>query len=143
MQVQPNQLMLRYQSFAWYTKFMYLEGAIPHGVWVDNDNQDLYFTSLSTSTNSAEHDGFVAKYNLNDDDFADYYDNTENVGFDKIITNITAYGVAVDAKKDVLRAPGCVLRTFDKVRVKISVDSSRPHRPKLDLAIVEPVMPTR
>ena len=46
-----------------------------------------------------------------------------------------------DAKKDTLSAPGCVLKTFDKVRVKISVDSSRPHRPKLDLAIVEPVMP--
>ena len=46
-----------------------------------------------------------------------------------------------DPKKDVLAAPGCVLRTFDKVRVQIRVDSSRPHRPKLDLAIVEPVLP--
>jgi len=46
-----------------------------------------------------------------------------------------------DAKRDVLSAPGCVLRTFDKVRVRISVDSSRAHRPKLELAIIEPVMP--
>ena len=46
-----------------------------------------------------------------------------------------------DGKKDVLRAPSCVLKTFDKVRVKISVDSSRPHRPKLELAIVEPSLP--
>ena len=46
-----------------------------------------------------------------------------------------------DAKKDVLTAPGCVLRTFDKVKVKISVDSSKAHRPKLLLAIVEPAMP--
>jgi hypothetical protein len=47
-----------------------------------------------------------------------------------------------DAKRDVLAAPGCVLRTFDRVRVRISVDSSRAHRPKLVLAITEPVMPT-
>ena len=46
-----------------------------------------------------------------------------------------------DQKKDVLRAPGCTLKTFDKVTVQISVDSSRPHRPKLDLAIVEPKLP--
>ena len=46
-----------------------------------------------------------------------------------------------DAKNDLLAAPGCVLKTFDKVRVSISVDASRPHRPKLDLAIIEPVMP--
>ena len=46
-----------------------------------------------------------------------------------------------DAKKDVLRAPGCELRTFDKVKVRIRVDASRPHRPKLDLAIIEPRMP--
>ena len=46
-----------------------------------------------------------------------------------------------DAKKDVLRAPGCVLRTFDKVKVQILVDSSRAHRPKLQLSIVEPKMP--
>ena len=46
-----------------------------------------------------------------------------------------------DAKKDVLRAPGCVLRTFDKVRVRISVDSSKAHRPKLKLQITQPVLP--
>ena len=46
-----------------------------------------------------------------------------------------------DAKKDVLRAPGCVLRTFDKVTVKIAVDASKPHRPKLELSIVKPVLP--
>ena len=46
-----------------------------------------------------------------------------------------------DAKKDILRAPGCVLRSFDKVRVRISVDTSRAHRHKLELAIVEPPMP--
>ena len=47
-----------------------------------------------------------------------------------------------DAKRDVLSAPGCVLKTFDKVRVQIRVDASRAHRPKLELAIVEPKMPT-
>ena len=46
-----------------------------------------------------------------------------------------------DQEKDVLRAPGCALKTFDKVTVQISVDASRPHRPKLDLAIVEPKLP--
>ena len=46
-----------------------------------------------------------------------------------------------DAKLDQLRAPGCVLRTFDQVKVRIAVDSSRPHRPKLEIAIVEPVLP--
>jgi exosome complex exonuclease DIS3/RRP44 len=48
---------------------------------------------------------------------------------------------AYDPKLDVLRAPGCVLRTFDKVRVRISVDSSKPHRPRLELEIVEPALP--
>ena len=47
-----------------------------------------------------------------------------------------------DKKADTLTAPGCTLRTFDKLRVRISVDSSRPHRPKLDLTIVEPKLPT-
>ena len=46
-----------------------------------------------------------------------------------------------DEKKDLLRAPGCMLKTFDKVSVRISVDASRPHRPKLELAIVDPVLP--
>ena len=48
---------------------------------------------------------------------------------------------AYDAKTDALIAPGCTLRTFDKVRVAISVDQSRAHRPKLQLAIIEPVLP--
>ena len=48
-----------------------------------------------------------------------------------------------DPKRDVLSAPGCVLRTFDKVRVRISVDQSKAHRPKLKLSITEPVLPTR
>ena len=48
---------------------------------------------------------------------------------------------AYDADRHELRAPGCTLRTFDKVRVRISVDSSRAHRPKLELAIVEPKLP--
>ena len=30
---------------------------------------------------------------------------------------------------------------FDKVRVAISVDQSRAHRPKLQLAIIEPALP--
>ena len=47
-----------------------------------------------------------------------------------------------DAKRDVLSAPGCVLRTFDKCRVKISVNAERAHRPKLMLEIVEPRMPS-
>ena len=47
-----------------------------------------------------------------------------------------------DPEKETLAAPGCVLRNFDKVRVKISVDSSRPHRPKLMLNIIEPALPT-
>ena len=46
-----------------------------------------------------------------------------------------------EAKTDTLQAPGCVLRTFDKVQVAISVDASRPHRPKLHLAIIEPMLP--
>lgn len=46
-----------------------------------------------------------------------------------------------DEKRDLLCAPGCELRTFDKVRVSISVDQSRPHRPRLALAIVEPKLP--
>ena len=46
-----------------------------------------------------------------------------------------------DEKLDRLVAPGVTLSTFDKVRVKIAVDASRPHRPKLDLAIVEPALP--
>jgi len=48
-----------------------------------------------------------------------------------------------DEKNETLRAPGCVLRTFDKVRVAISVDSTKPHRPKLELAIVRPLLPGR
>ena len=47
-----------------------------------------------------------------------------------------------DEKLDQLACPGCVLRTFDKVRVRISVDASRAHRPKLVLAIVKPALPT-
>ena len=48
-----------------------------------------------------------------------------------------------DAKRDILTAPsnGTKLKTFDKVKVKISVDTSKAHRPKLELAIIEPVMP--
>ena len=46
-----------------------------------------------------------------------------------------------DPKLDVLQAPGCTLRTFDKVEVRISVDVSKPHRPKLDLAIIKPTLP--
>ena len=48
-----------------------------------------------------------------------------------------------DAKRDILYAPsnGTKLKTFDKVKVKISVDTSKAHRPKLELAIIEPVMP--
>jgi len=46
-----------------------------------------------------------------------------------------------DSKTDALIAPGCTLRTFDKVRVKISVDTSRAHRPKLLLDILEPKLP--
>ena len=46
-----------------------------------------------------------------------------------------------DPKTDALKAPGCTLRTFDKVRVAISVDQSRAHRPKLHLAILEPKLP--
>ena len=49
---------------------------------------------------------------------------------------------AFDAAEEALRAPGCVLRTFDKVRVRISVDQSKAHRPKLKLSITEPVLPT-
>ena len=48
---------------------------------------------------------------------------------------------ALLALAQILSAPGCTLKTFDKVTVQISVDSSRPHRPKLDLAIVEPKLP--
>ncbi len=48
---------------------------------------------------------------------------------------------AQDANEELLRAPGCVLRTFDKVRVRISVDSSKAHRPKLKLQITQPVLP--
>jgi exosome complex exonuclease DIS3/RRP44 len=48
-----------------------------------------------------------------------------------------------DGKKELLRHPTCVLKSFDKVRVRIAVDSSRPHRPKLELAIVEPKLPGR
>jgi len=46
-----------------------------------------------------------------------------------------------DEKAECLRAPGCVLRVFDKVRVQITVDASKPHRPKLQLVIVEPQLP--
>ena len=46
-----------------------------------------------------------------------------------------------DAKLDVLRHRTCTLKTFDKVKVRISVDQSRPHRPRLELAIVEPALP--
>jgi len=42
-----------------------------------------------------------------------------------------------DPEKETLAAPGCVLRTFDQVKVRIAVDSSRPHRPKLEIAIAE------
>lgn len=48
-----------------------------------------------------------------------------------------------DAKKEMLRHPTCVLKSFDKVKVKICVDSSRAHRPKLELTIVEPKLPNR
>jgi exosome complex exonuclease DIS3/RRP44 len=48
---------------------------------------------------------------------------------------------AYDEKLDTLTCGSLVLKTFDKVRVRISVDSTRPHRPKLELAIVEPVLP--
>jgi exosome complex exonuclease DIS3/RRP44 len=48
---------------------------------------------------------------------------------------------AYDAKTETLSAPGCRLRTFDAVRVRISVDARKAHRPKLELAIVEPPMP--
>jgi len=47
-----------------------------------------------------------------------------------------------DKKLDTLSAPGLTLRTFDKLRVRVSVDSSKPHRPKLNLAVVEPKLPT-
>ena len=46
-----------------------------------------------------------------------------------------------DAKRDALVAQTCTLQTFDKVKVSISVDSSRPHRPKLALALLEPAIP--
>lgn len=46
-----------------------------------------------------------------------------------------------DEKQEALVAPSCTLKTFDKIRVSIKVDSSKPHRPKLALAIVQPVLP--
>ena len=46
-----------------------------------------------------------------------------------------------DAAEELLRSPGCVLRTFDKVRVRISVDTTKAHRPKLRLQITQPVLP--
>ena len=46
-----------------------------------------------------------------------------------------------DSEEEVLRSAGCALRTFDKVRVRISVDSSKAHRPKLKLQITQPVLP--
>tara|TARA_B100000524_G_scaffold260752_1_gene141899 strand:- start:281 stop:3166 length:2886 start_codon:yes stop_codon:yes gene_type:complete len=47
-----------------------------------------------------------------------------------------------DEKQDALISPSCTLKVFDKVRVNIKVDSSKPHRPKLALAIVKPVLPS-
>eukprot|EP00964_Phaeocystis_antarctica_P117943 scaffold81783_cov74-Phaeocystis_antarctica.AAC.1 len=44
--------------------------------------------------------------------------------------------------EETLTHPGCTLRTFDKVRVRISVDATKAHRPKLKLRITEPVLPT-
>ena len=48
-----------------------------------------------------------------------------------------------DQAEDTLRAPGCVLRTFDKVRVRIRVNTEKAHKPKLELSIVEPQLPAR
>jgi len=50
---------------------------------------------------------------------------------------------AFDEKRETLSAPGCTLRTFDRVRVRIAIDSSKPHRPKLQLSITEPKLPSR
>ena len=36
-----------------------------------------------------------------------------------------------DEAGETLRSPSCTLRTFDKVRVRISVDATKAHRPKL------------
>ena len=41
-----------------------------------------------------------------------------------------------DAKRDVLAAPGCVLRTFDRVRVRIS--SARRERARAEAAADAP-----
>ena len=46
-----------------------------------------------------------------------------------------------DPEKETLAAPGCVLRTFDAVRVRIAVDTRKAHRPKLQLTIVDPPLP--
>ncbi|KAL1520405.1 hypothetical protein AB1Y20_021991 [Prymnesium parvum] len=47
-----------------------------------------------------------------------------------------------DNKLNILTAPGITIRAFDKLRVLIRVDSSKPHRPKLQLSVVEPKLPT-
>ena len=47
-----------------------------------------------------------------------------------------------DEAEETLRSPSCTLRTFDKVRVRISVDATKAHRPKLKLRITKPVLPT-
>lgn len=46
-----------------------------------------------------------------------------------------------DEKNETLRAPGCSLSTFDKVRVRIQVNNKKAHKPKLELTIVEPRVP--
>lgn len=46
-----------------------------------------------------------------------------------------------DQKHEALQAAGCRLAAFDKVRVSIRVNVDKPHKPKLELAIVHPKLP--
>eukprot|EP00967_Tisochrysis_lutea_P082414 scaffold114103_cov29-Tisochrysis_lutea.AAC.6 len=46
-----------------------------------------------------------------------------------------------DDKHELLRAPGCTLAAFDKVRVHIHVNRDKPHKPQLELNIVRPRLP--
>mmetsp|Transcript_15462 Transcript_15462/g.48742 ORF Transcript_15462/g.48742 Transcript_15462/m.48742 type:complete len:277 (+) Transcript_15462:1146-1976(+) len=50
---------------------------------------------------------------------------------------------AFDEAAETLHAPGCSLSTFDKVRVRIHVNTEKAHKPKLELSIVEPQLPAR